>query len=146
MYLPRKCRRWNLARLCVGGVMCMGRAVTRMVSKTTFLPHQIAGELRDRVMVSRRGFGFLDQVHMCRWLHVRFMLYPWSVREHSVLVDRSNPSKGNFFMHKVKVYVKKISRFYTFTITKLFFRTKTKVATTTHSNQNRILIVIFLDT
>ena len=55
---------------CVGGVMCMGRGDTRMVSKTTFLPHQIAGEGRDRVMVSKRGFGFWTKftcVGGCTW-------------------------------------------------------------------------------
>ena len=63
-YLPRK---WNLARICVGGVMCMRRAVTLMVSKTTLRPLHIAGEERDRFMVSKHGFGYfeLDHVHVC---------------------------------------------------------------------------------
>ena len=38
--------------------MCIGRAVTRMVSKTTFRPHNIAGEGRDGFMVPKHGFGF----------------------------------------------------------------------------------------
>ena len=60
MYLSRKCSCWNLARLCVGGVMCMDRGVTRMLSKTTLRPHHIAGVGRDRFVVSKHVFGFFE--------------------------------------------------------------------------------------
>ena len=51
----------------MGGVMCMRRAVTLMVSKTTLRPQHIAGEGRDMFMVSKHGFGYfeLDHVHVC---------------------------------------------------------------------------------
>ena len=73
-YLPRK---WNLVILCVGGVMCMRRAVTLMVSKTTLRPQHIAGEGRDRFMVSKHGFGYFEGgpcSRVCRRRsHVRLM-------------------------------------------------------------------------
>lgn len=115
MYLPRKCSCWNLARLCVGGVMCMDRGVTRMLSKTTLRPHHIAGVGRDRFVVSKHVFGFFElTMFTCvggsMWGSFRrSMASTWPAREHYVLDDWSSPSKGNFFiMHKVKVFAKKI--------------------------------------